>query len=211
MKYIARELLEPLRTALFNYAWRKRNLQNRTYAGTRFPMDKVSVGKETYGKLNVIDYNDPHSGNLKIGNYCSIAKTALFMLAGNHASNTLSTYPFDRIFLREHMNQTKGDIIVEDDVWIGERATILSGVRIGQGSIIAACALVTKDVPPYSVVGGANKVLFKRFSDEIISFLSEVDLSLIDEDFVKKNRERLLASLDPNDMVWLEPLCKNHK
>lgn len=154
MNYIIRELLEPLRIALFDYKWRKRNIQNRTHAGTRFPLDKVSVGKGTYGRLNVVDYNDPDAGNLKIGNYCSIARTVLFMLAGNHAWDTLSTYPFDRIFLNERLNQTKGDIVIDDDVWIGERATVLSGVHIGQGAIVAAGALVTKDVPPYSVVGG---------------------------------------------------------
>lgn len=211
MNYIIRELLEPLRTALFDYKWRKRNLQNRTHAGTRFPLDKVSVGNGTYGRLNVIDYNDPDSGNLKIGNYCSIARTVLFMLAGNHAWNTLSTYPFDRIFLNERLNQTKGDIVIDDDVWIGERVTVLSGVHIGQGAIVAAGALVTKDVPPYSVVGGVNcKVLFKRFPDDVISVLSRLDLSLIDEDFIKKHREKLLAKLDPNDMDWLEPLLKNN-
>ena len=154
--YAIRELFEPLRIAFFSFKWKKKNEHNRTFPGNRFPIEKVTVGKETYGKLNVYDYNDKNSGILKIGNYCSIARTVMFLLSGNHEYRTFSTFPFQRLFFNENYNGSKGDIIVGDDVWIGENVTVLSGVTIGQGALIAAGAVVACDIPPYAIGGGAS-------------------------------------------------------
>lgn len=113
---------------------------------------------------------------LKIGKFCSIGSGASFLLAGNqgHNKNWISTYPF---FYNGFDNAidgfvTSGDTIVGNDVWIGTEAMIMPGIKIGDGAIIGARALVTKDVEPYSIVGGnPAKEIKKRFSDAEILML----------------------------------------
>lgn len=116
IKAILREWVEPIRVAVFRLKWRRKNEHNRTFPGNRFPMEKVIVGRGTYGQLNVNTYNDRDASILHIGNFCSIARTATFLLSGNHNYKGLSTYPFGSIFFRTNKHETKGDIIVEDDV-----------------------------------------------------------------------------------------------
>jgi acetyltransferase-like isoleucine patch superfamily enzyme len=154
LKKIVGRVFEPIRIEMFNIKWRKANVHNQTIAGNRFDIHKVSVGKKTYGKLNVYDYNDPAAGKLVIGNYCSIAQSVMFLLSGNHEMTGLLTYPMGKKEFKINQCETKGNIVIEDDVWIGEKAMILSGVHIHQGAIVAAGAVVVNDVPPYSVVGG---------------------------------------------------------
>ena len=90
----------------------------------------------------------------------------------------------------------KGGIIIGDDVWIGYRATILDGVTIGQGAVVAAGAVVTKNVPPYAVVAGIPaRVVRKRFDEETIRSLLDFDLSKIDKKFVERHLEALYSPL----------------
>ncbi|MCT4662053.1 MAG: CatB-related O-acetyltransferase [Tissierellales bacterium] len=117
---------------------------------------------------------------LKIGKFCSIASGAAFMMAGNqgHRHDWISSYPFFYSDLSENANDGcafSGDTIVGNDVWIGTDAIILSGVHIGDGAVIAAHAVVTKDVPPYTIVGGnPARPIKKRFNDEYINLLLEM-------------------------------------
>lgn len=84
---------------------------------------------------------------------------------------------------KEWETQAKGNIIVNDDVWIGDSALILSGVEIGQGAVIAAGAVVTEDVPPYAVVGGVPaKVIKYRFRDDVIKELVKIDYAKVDRE-----------------------------
>jgi acetyltransferase-like isoleucine patch superfamily enzyme len=114
-------------------------------------------------------------GNLptvKIGKKCSIAMNCTFTLS-NHLLDTFSTHPSDRHLFPHKKGNTssysKGDIIIKNDVWIGVNSTILDGITIGNGAVIAAGAVVTKDVPPYAIVGGnPAKIIKYRFSKEII-------------------------------------------
>jgi virginiamycin A acetyltransferase len=138
---------------------------------------KYSIGKYTYGLPIVKDW---HQGStLEIGNFCSIAENVTILLGGNHPVDWVSSFPFGVIFENfqeryyEHRGKlSKGDVIIGNDVWIGINATILSGVKIGDGAIVAANAVVTKNVEPYTIVGGnPAKILKKRFSDEAISKL----------------------------------------
>lgn len=94
--------------------------------------------------------------NLQIGNFVSIAQEVIFLLDAEHYVKHLSTFPFKVKYLNNAKEEAfgKGDIIIDDDVWLGYRSTIMSGVHIGQGAVIAAGAIVTKDVPPFSIVGG---------------------------------------------------------
>lgn len=117
---------------------------------------------------------------LIIGKFCQIATGVRFIMNGsNHSMNGFSTYPF-KVFGEEWGQaslavESKGDTVIGNDVWIGNSATIMSGIKIGDGAIIGTNSLVTKNVEPYTIVGGnPAKEIRKRFDDETIKFL--VDL-----------------------------------
>lgn len=172
--------------------WRKKNPNNFTTLKTIAAIDKISVGKMTYGELNVMTFGKA-DGHLKIGSYCSIAMDVTFLLSGNHDMKCVSTYPFD-VFVYKDVpcSLSKGDILVDNDVWIGYGATILSGVHIGQGAVVATKALVTKDVPPYAVVGGVPaRVIKYRFPKEIVEQLIRIDWDNMDKKVIRENRKIL--------------------
>src|SRR5690606_21951477 len=109
-----------------------------------------------------------------IGKFCQIASGVRFIMnGGNHAMEGLSTYPFDIFDGTETVKITsKGDTLIGNDVWIGNSATIMPGVKIGDGAIIGANSLVTKDVASYTIVGGnPARLIRKRFEDAAIEFL----------------------------------------
>lgn len=163
------------------FLWRKKNKHNLTWVtGPSFDVSKVIVGKHTYGSLNVLSWGHKDEA-LIIGNYCSIADEVVFLLGGNHSMNTLMTYPFKAMSFGEIEATPKGPIVIGDDVWIGYKSVILSGITIGQGAVIAAGAIVTKNVMPYTIVGGnPARVIKRRFPDEIIDKLLKVNLSNFD-------------------------------
>ena len=131
---------------------------------------------------NNVLYHYPINGDwLRIGKFCSIACGAKFLFtSGNHSMRSLATYTFPVFFdewgldgknIRDAWDN-KGDIVLGNDVWVGYEAVILSGVTIGDGAIIGARAVVTKDVPPYTIVGGAPaRPIRKRFDDRTIQRL----------------------------------------
>lgn len=168
----------------FSVEWRKRNAHNFTTPVIHFNMDAVRVGKGTYGNLYVVtrDYQDVR---LAIGDYCSIAGGVKFLLSGNHQYDIISTYPYELLVLKNKgtgIAVAKGDIVVGDDVWFGEKAIICSGVTVGQGAIVAAGAIVTKDVEPYAIVGGNPAKLLKyRFCENIRRRLVEMNVGDIFE------------------------------
>ncbi len=131
---------------------------------------------------NVRYHFDFVGDKLIIGKFCMIASDVTFIMNGaNHLTDAISTYPF-AVFGHgwEHAMEgkqypQKGDITIGNDVWIGYRATIMAGVTIGDGAIIAANATVTKDVAPYAIVGGNPAMeIRKRFSDEKIDKLLDI-------------------------------------
>lgn len=133
---------------------------------------------------NVLYHYPINNDRLKIGKFCSIACGAKFIFnSANHSLSSLSTYPFPLFYEEWELDvknvtdswDNKGDIVIGNDVWIGYEAVIMSGVKIGDGAIIGTRALVTKDVPPYTIVGGVPaKAIRKRFSDDVISCLLEI-------------------------------------
>lgn len=137
-----------------------------------------------FEKNNVL-YHYPINGDrLVIGSFCSIACGAKFVFtSANHTMTSLSTYPFPLFFeewgtpiseVAESWDN-KGDIVIGNDVWIGYEAVIMSGVKIGDGAIIGTRAVVTKDVEPYTIVGGIPaKSIRKRYSQDIITQLEAV-------------------------------------
>ena len=146
---------------------------------------------------NVLYHYYINNDSLVIGKFCSIACGAKFIFtSANHALGSLSTYPFP-IFYDEWaldaVNVTdawdnKGDIVVGNDVWIGYEAVILSGVTIGDGAIIGARAVVTKDVPPYTIVAGVPaRPIRKRFDEETIARLEQLRWWDWPEDEIRRN------------------------
>ncbi len=181
--------------------WRQNNKHNFTTLSNRTSVRRnaerlnaglITVGKNTYGEINASVFGNPDE-KLVIGNYCSIAGEVLFILGGNHNYKRFSTYPFKVMMLGEqHDSMSHGPIIVGDDVWIGQRATILSGVKIGKGAVVAAGALVTSDVPPYSIVGGVPaKIIKYRFENEVIEKLNKLCFDKLKPDIFVKYRELL--------------------
>ena len=127
--------------------------------------------------LNSVVYYEQateHQAKLKIGKFCSIAAQVSFFLGGNHNIKRITTYLPDLDMKSDTTTEllTKGNIIIENDVWLGRSSTILSGVKIGTGSVIGTHAVVAKDIEPYSiVVGNPGKVVKKRFTDRQIDIL----------------------------------------
>lgn len=119
--------------------------------------DYIKIGRFSYGRICVSVFNK-NDGCLHIKDFCSIANNVHFMLGGIHPYTSINLFPFRRKLLHEvtRGGHTNGDIIVNPDSWIGEDALIMSGVTVGQGSIVGARSLVTKDVPSYSIVGGSS-------------------------------------------------------
>lgn len=150
-----------------------------------FTMYNDFVSDPTQFEKNNVLYHYPiNKDRLIIGKFCSIACGAKFIFnSANHTQKSLSTYPFPIFFEEWNLDKAnvasawdnKGDIVIGNDVWIGYEAVILSGVHIGDGAIIGTRAVVTKDVPPYSVVGGIPaKEIKKRFDENTIMKLQKI-------------------------------------
>ena len=167
--------------------WRKRNKHNQTILRNCAVPEVIYVGNNSYGEINAITFGTTH--RVMIGNFVSIAPNVVCILDAEHYINHLSTYPFRVGILGDKIEAFgKGDITVDDDVWIGFGATILSGVHIHQGAVVAAGAVVSKDVPPYAIVGGTPaKVIRYRFEKPVIDFLLTLDYGKLDDYVMAQN------------------------
>ena len=183
--------------------WRKRNPHNSTTVSEWCPIDKVTVGQHSYGRLNVHWYGQEEE-RVRIGHYCSIAGEVHFVMGGEHDYRRTSTFPFrEKVFGEGLDGICKGPIVVGDDVWIGFGAIILSGVTIGQGSVIAAGSIVTKDVPPYSVWIGSG-VRKQRFPAEIVEKLKQIDYAAVTPERYKKYLDTPVTAENVDGIVsWL--------
>lgn len=163
-----------------------------------------------FEKNNVLYHYPINHDRLIIGKFCSIACGAKFIFnCANHTLKSLSTYTFPLFFEEWDLPKSdvvsawdnKGDIVIGNDVWIGYDAIIMAGVTIGDGAIIGTRAVVTKDVEPYSIVGGVPaKEIRKRFSTDIIARLQELQWWNWDADIIRNSikaiQEGDLGSLD---------------
>jgi virginiamycin A acetyltransferase len=156
---------------------------------------------------NVKYHFDFIGDKLIIGKFCMIASDVTFIMnGGNHLVDAVSAYPF-AIFgndwkhgMENRAYPVKGDTIIGNDVWIGYKSVIMPGVKIGDGSIIATNSTVTKDVEPYSIVGGnPAKQIRKRFSDEKIQLLVETKWWDWPVDKITRNLHRL-TGIDIEDL-----------
>ncbi len=134
---------------------------------------RFKFGEGSYGGIEVMDFG---GGGLEIGNYSSFSFGVKIILGGEHRIDWGTTFPFTELWPDapkvEGHPATKGDIKIGSDVWVGAEAMILSGVTIGDGAVVAARSVVTKDVRPYQVVGGSPaKPIDWRFDLETIDRL----------------------------------------
>ena len=163
-----------------------------------------------FEKNNVLYHYPVNGDKLIIGKFCSIACGAKFLFtSGNHQLKSLSTYSFPIFFEEWGLDaknicnawENKGDTIIGNDVWIGYEAVIMSGVKIGDGAIIGTRAVVTKDVPPYTIVGGVPaKPIRKRFDDTTIESLETLRWWDWDEEKIRSN----ISAIQSGDITVLE-------
>lgn len=146
-----------------------------------FSPDDVEAGEYTYGIPKIFRYVPDIK--VRIGKFCSIATNVQMILGGQHHSEYFTQYGFSDLALKDfpsiksYSDKEAKDIEIGNDVWIGQNAVIMSGVKIGDGAIIGTNALVTKDVPAYAVYGGVPARFIKmRFDDETIAKLKELDI-----------------------------------
>lgn len=204
-----------------NQAYPRTGDKETVYLKTVISNTNITVGDYTFyndfinnpiefEKNNVLYQYPINHDKLIIGKFCSIACGAKFIFnSANHTLSSLSTYPFPIFFdewgldYRNIANawDNKGNIVVGNDVWIGYEAIILSGVTIGDGAIIGTRAVVTKDVPPYTIVGGVPaKQIRKRFSEETIN-------SLLKMKWWDWSKEKIAENIKGIQSGCMEHLC----
>ena len=160
------------------------------------------------GNVNIISWSDDY--HIDLGKYNSIGRDCSFFLHANHRVDWLTTSsqllgPVNKdienmMFDMGHPS-CKGNIIIENDVWIGAKSTIMSGVKIGNGAVIGATATVTKDVPPYAiVVGNPGKIVKYRFTEKQIELLLKISWWNWDEEKIKREFKTLWSS-DINEFI----------
>ena len=172
----------------------------------------IEVGDYTYyDDTNGADKFEEHvihhyeflGDKLIIGKFCQIASGIKIIMNGaNHRMNSVTTYPFnimgngwEKVTPKLEDLPFKGDTIIANDVWIGQNVTILPGVHIGDGAIIGANSVVTKDIPAYHIAGGNPcKIIRKRFNEELINYLEEIKWWNWEEDKIFKNLEILCSN-----------------
>lgn len=160
-------------------------------------------------------YHFPFIGDkLVIGKFCAIAKGVQFIMNGaNHKLSGFSTFPFyifgngwEGSMPKPEDLPYKGDTIIGNDVWIGYKALIMPGVKIGNGAIISSQSVVTSDVPAYTIVGGnPAKVIKKRFSDEIVCELEK----LAWWDWPVEKMTKHLTAIMSNDIKALSTIAQS--
>lgn len=159
------------------------------------------IGRGTYGDPDICTWDE--GATFKIGAFCSIAPGVKIFLGGEHRVDWVTTYPFNVLWEsgRQIMGhpKTKGDVIIGNDVWIGTEAVIMSGVKIGDGAVVGARAVVTKDIEPYAIyAGNPARLVRKRFDEPTII---EQLLDLKWWNFKDKEIEQLLPLMLDKDIL----------
>lgn len=197
--------------ARFTEQWNRRNPHNTVRPVGYVPLHLVTVGAYSYGQLRVIVYRpDTVQCTVRIGNFVSISSDVRFILDGNHPMDTYTTYPLKSMLTGERAAEdanSKGDILIEDEVWVGHNVTFLSGVRVGRGAIIAAGSVVTKDIPDFTVAGGVPaRLIRRRFGDEMERRVASRRLIEIPRHVIESNLALFYRPLDEATMSDIERL-----
>lgn len=190
-------------------SFRKNILRHELELPDRYP--RYRFGRGSYGGLRVKSWGE--GATLRVGAYCSFAVKVKVFLGGGHRVDWVTTYPFTEFHdkakgIKGHP-ATKGDVVIGNDVWVGTEAVIMSGVNIGDGAVVGARAVVTKDIPPYSIaVGNPARVVKQRFSQPVIDRLLEMqwwnwEESRIEKAFpylLNEDIEAFIAAVDKGDI-----------
>jgi acetyltransferase-like isoleucine patch superfamily enzyme len=179
--------------------FRRLRQKYRSLAGVVEIDPRVSIGLHTYGfgANTFLLFRD--DDRVEIGKYCSIAYGVTIIASGEHNYRAVANYPFHARFLGDDEQDTfsKGRVSIGNDVWIGANATVLSGVSVGHGAVIAAGAVVVDDVPPYAIVGGVPARVIKfRFAPEVIDRLLEIRWWDWDPEIVREKFEVFYWDMD---------------
>jgi chloramphenicol O-acetyltransferase type B len=177
---------------------RKKKLSKPARSRIRFQQlyPDFEMGPHTYGVPVVHDWKN--GTRLKIGAYCSIAENVEIFLGGNHRTDWVSSYPFPAFFpevrhIRDH-TLSRGDVVIGSDVWLCRNCTILSGVTIGHGAVVASGAVVTRDVEPYAIVAGnPARVIRYRFDEPTRKALLETAWWEWPEEEVRRVMDKLCS------------------
>lgn len=214
IKNIPNKLKRNFRQTQFLNKWNKRNTHNGVVPKTIFDLNIVEIGHHTYGELNIVAFDKANRDGLTIGNYVSISKNVHFLLHENHKTTSFTTFPLKSKISSIQVSDdaiSKGPITIEDEVWIGYGVTILSGVKVGKGAIIAAGSVVNHDVPPYAVFGGVPGKLIKyRFTDEIIGRLLPLNLIHLPLDIITDNIDLFYSEIDDHSLRKIEQLFEKY-
>lgn len=162
--------------------------------------DRISIGIGTYGvNINSI-YIWKKNDIVTIGNYCSIAPGVKIIASGEHNYYSISNYPLKSMLLKQGIEFdtfSKGPVIIGNDVWIGYRAIILSGVKIGDGAVIGAGSIVVDDVPDFAIVAGVPaKVIKHRFKQKDIIALKKIAWWFWEERLIKERIPDLYSDMN---------------
>ena len=205
-----------------NKLYPNENIKTVCYIKNLPSRPNVEIGDYTYYSDNKNSPEDFYSNiqhhyeflgdKLIIGKFCAIAEGVIFIMNGaNHRMDGLTAYPFnifasgwEKVTPSIELLPFRGDTVIGNDVWIGQYATIMPGVKIGDGAIIATNSTVTKNVEPYTIVGGnPAKPIKRRFSDEMIELLLKLKWWDWDENKIFENLEKLVSA---NDAATLKKL-----
>ncbi len=195
-----------------NEKFPNKNISSVCFIKNTITRTNIEVGDYTYYddvdgadkfEEHVIYHYEFLGDKLIIGKFCQIASGIKIIMNGaNHRMSSVTTYPFnimgngwEKVTPKLKDLSFKGDTVIGNDVWIGKNVTILPGVHIGDGAIIGANSVVTKDIPAYHIAGGNPcKIIRKRFEDELINYLEEIKWWDWDEKKIFDNLEILCSS-----------------
>jgi len=187
-KYIPQSLIE---------IWREFH-QQRFEIAMAIPTvsDVLTVGDFTYGTEHLEVLFRDSGAKVEIGKFCSIARGVRIILGGHHRHDWITTYPFGEVFQNVfgvnstgNQHRSKGSVVIGNDVWIGLGVTIMPGVIVGDGAVLAANTHVTSDVQPYAIVGGNPSRFIKfRFDKEVIDKLLAIRWWDFSVDQINKNQ-----------------------
>lgn len=161
---------------------------------------RLVVGPHTYGPLVLRHWGAPGGYVCRVGDYCSIADNVQVFLGGYHRPDWVSMYPFGAFAkwrgpdVRTDHTVGRGDVVIGSDVWLGSQCMIMAGVTIGHGAVVAARAVVSRDVPPYAIVAGnPARVVKRRFDDQTIAELLAIAWWDWPEERIRQNLDLLLS------------------
>jgi virginiamycin A acetyltransferase len=191
------------------------NMKRICYIKNAVKRPNIIIGDYTYYddpdgaecfEEHVTHHYEFYGDKLIIGKFCAIARGIEFIMNGaNHKMSSVTTYPFslmgngwEKVTPAIAELPFKGDTVVGNDVWIGQKVTVMPGIHIGDGAVIAANAVITKDIPAYHIAGGNPcRIIRKRFDDDLISYLLELKWWDWPAEKIFNNLE-ILCSSDPD-------------